>query len=698
MPFAALITCKGGSGNAMGVIINDYTLDTLSEITTNRAGMGETGEVVIGKIEEGEVVFLSALRYVPNTSMSRTIDSKEEMPMKFALKGNSGVTLARDYRNVEVVASFQYIPSLGWGLVAKIDKAEAFASIRTLGIIALIIGVISAAVVTIVGIIFAISTARPIRKLIVATDKFKDGDLKFRAKVTRRDEIGLLIHSFNDMAFSLEKTVAEQREAKEALQERVREMAILNTLIQRLSANISLDKTVQVALEEVNTIFAPDFPDFTLLFLRRGNKLLLQGSHVGCKKFQHVATPTHLVGECLCGQAVKDEKPIYSSDIQVDTRATWGECLMVGLRSFAALPLMSGEKVIGLLGVASGTKRDFGKQARLLEALSNEIAIGLQNALLYEEVRKHSAELTVINEKLMTEITVRKQAEMELEGERRNLENTVKVRTEELRESLKKIEDANLLLGQANIKLKELDHLKSMFIATTSHELRTPLNSIIGFTSIMLMGMVGKLTNEQRKQLTIVKANAKHLLNLINDVIDLSKVEAGQVDFSIKEFDLSALVQEVENTLEVAIKEKGLEISLDISTKLTIEGDERRTRQILANLVSNAVKFTDRGKIKIQVTSKNGAANIPVRDTGIGIKKEDMDKLFKQFSRIPTEGRLTEGTGLGLYLCQKISAFLGAEIKAESEFGKGSVFTLSIPLNNQEPKDEKDSGNRRHRR
>lgn len=241
-------------------------------------------------------------------------------------------------------------------------------------------------------------------------------------------------------------------------------------------------------------------------------------------------------------------------------------------------------------------------------------------------------------------------------------------------------------LENANLKLQDLDLLKSMFIASMSHELRTPLNSIIGFTGIMLKEISGEINEEQRKQLTLVKKSALHLLALINDIIDISKIEANKVELYIKEFNLTSLAQEVKNSFVIETDEKGLELLLETPQMLLIESDERRVKQVLVNFMSNAIKFTDKGEIKIKVSRKNKLAQISVKDTGIGIKREDIDKLFTAFSQIPTSGKIIEGTGLGLYLSKKIANLLGGDITAESEFGKGSKFTLTVPLKHKEIK------------
>ncbi len=274
----------------------------------------------------------------------------------------------------------------------------------------------------------------------------------------------------------------------------------------------------------------------------------------------------------------------------------------------------------------------------------------------------------------------RRHVEEELREHRDHLEAKVQERTSELEGKTGELE-------QANIRLKELDRLKSMFIASMSHELRTPLNSIIGFTGIILQGMSGEITGDQRKELTMVKNSANHLLTLINDVIDVSKIETDRVELFIEEFNLADLMQEVMESFKVAADEKDLKLSLKMPEKLIIKSDERRTKQVIMNLVSNALKFTDRGEIEIKVKKEDKRVEVSVTDTGIGIKKEDMEKLFKQFSRIYVEGRpITEGTGLGLYLSKKIVGLLGGQLKAESEFGKGSMFTSTFPLEYREVK------------
>jgi len=241
-------------------------------------------------------------------------------------------------------------------------------------------------------------------------------------------------------------------------------------------------------------------------------------------------------------------------------------------------------------------------------------------------------------------------------------------------------------LEQTNIRLQEMDRLKSVFLASMSHELRTPLNSIIGFTGVILQGMSGEVNERQREQLTVVKKNANHLLSLINDILDISKIEAGKVDLSLEEFSLDDVAGEVVETLSPTANQKGLELLTEVPEGITLSSDRRRVKQVLVNLGSNAVKFTNRGSVKI-AASVLGDDNLEVRviDTGIGIKKEDMDKLFQPFQQIDVSlTKEYEGTGLGLHLARRLAALLGGDISAKSEYGTGSEFTFTLPLQYRE--------------
>jgi signal transduction histidine kinase/CheY-like chemotaxis protein len=247
------------------------------------------------------------------------------------------------------------------------------------------------------------------------------------------------------------------------------------------------------------------------------------------------------------------------------------------------------------------------------------------------------------------------------------------------------------LLERANRELRELDRLKSTFLANMSHELRTPMNAIIGYTELLIDRVDGPINEEQEKSLKRVATNARHLLQLINDVLDISKIEAGKIELEIKELDIKWLVDSVIPTFEPMIKQKGLKLSVNIDEGLPfIYGDEERIKQILINLVSNAVKFTHEGGITINAkVSERGVkpgeapifAEVCVEDTGIGIKEEDISRIFDKFVQVDlTMIRQYEGTGLGLSITRGLVSLHKGMIWVTSKYGEGSRFCFTLPL------------------
>ena len=277
-----------------------------------------------------------------------------------------------------------------------------------------------------------------------------------------------------------------------------------------------------------------------------------------------------------------------------------------------------------------------------------------------------------------TDITESKRAQEAIRDLNITLEQRVAERTAEL--------------AVARDRAEAADRLKSAFLASMSHELRTPLNSIIGFTGIILQGLAGPLNAEQRKQLEMVRDSSRHLLSLINDVLDISKIEAGQLEVRSEPFDLRASIVKVAGIVKPLAEKKGLALRVELAPEIgTLTSDPRRVEQVLLNLLNNAIKFTEQGTVTLTAEIAPATLRTPystiricVADTGIGIKPEDLSKLFQPFRQIESGlSRRHEGTGLGLAISRRLTDLLGGQVQAASDWGKGSVFTLTLPM--QEP-------------
>jgi PAS domain S-box-containing protein len=265
------------------------------------------------------------------------------------------------------------------------------------------------------------------------------------------------------------------------------------------------------------------------------------------------------------------------------------------------------------------------------------------------------------------DVTRYKQVEAALLSLNDTLEERVEARTRELSQAIQDLTEAN--------------EAKTRFLRSMSHELRTPLNSVIGFSSVMMSGMTGGVNEEQQRQLAMINASGKHLLALINDILDLSRIEAGRVEVRPERIDVTRLMEEVIASVAPDAEAKGLGLKLLVTDPApTLSSDPTKVSQILLNLVENAIKFTDSGSVTLHVHRRSPLlVAFSVSDTGPGIAPDERERIFGEFERAADQGPAVEGTGLGLAISRGLAASLGGILELETSVGKGSTFTLTLP-------------------
>jgi signal transduction histidine kinase len=294
------------------------------------------------------------------------------------------------------------------------------------------------------------------------------------------------------------------------------------------------------------------------------------------------------------------------------------------------------------------------QQVELVAPLADQAAIAIENARLLDELRRRTLDLTELLQQQSRELAESRQQNVRL--------------LDEIQEKSRQLEIARQHTSQ--------------FLANMSHELRTPLNAILGYTALMMDGAYGEPSEKMLALLKRLEANGRHLSGLINDVLDLSKIEAGQLVLELSDYSVVDIAQAVRNTLEPLAVDKRLAFTLDLPGELPAgHGDRRRLTQVLINLVGNAIKFTDIGEVAIKVEAANDSFNVFVRDTGPGIAAADQAKLFQEFQQ--SDNAITRkrgGIGLGLAISKRIVEMHGGKIWVESQPGAGSTFAFTLPV------------------
>ncbi len=546
----------------------------------------------------------------------------------------------------------------------------AIASLRnkTIAISVLGIGVI----IALISFLLTKLVTRPVSELAAKAEQLARGDLTVSVPVRSEDSIGVLGESFNSMVTSIKEQIEVARSLKKVIADPLFMVDLDMTVTYMNEACALITGYSREEAEGKLTcreILHSDICDKTNCPVRRTFK---EGLPVKGIRTTIVSKAGKRIPIMTSASALKDAHgkivgavEVFKdiSDILEVERLQYVKQMAKREEEQRQYLELRAENLLEILAQASEGN------LKVRAALSGDKC----GNCVMDKIAAHTNQMLDNLEKLYNKIS----------SFSRELEHEVARRTMMLR-------DRTLLLEQANRELRELDRLKSSFLANMSHELRTPMNSIIGYTALLLDRVDGEINEEQEKSLQKVANNAKHLLQLINDILDMSKIESGKVELSPEETDITALIETTASTFKPALEEKNLTIAFDFAPDLPpVFIDDDKTRQILNNLLSNAVKFTERGGITIHarpssIGIKPGEkplfVEICVEDTGIGIKKEDMGKLFDKFSQIDVSTiRQYEGTGLGLSIARGLVVLHKGVIWAESEFGKGTKLIFTLP-------------------
>ena len=457
--------------------------------------------------------------------------------------------------------------------------------------------------------------------------------------VTRRepggftdDEIALL-QTFADQAvIAIEnaRLLNELQERTQELTRSVEQLTALGDVGRAVSSSLDLDtvlstivgRAVQLSGTDGGTIF--EYDEIAEEFSARATR------NADAEQAAAVRAVRLRRGEGAVGQMAVTREPFQIPDIAAkgayDSRIR-GAMLASGTRSVLAVPLLHEDRLVGGLVVTRRAPGVFTTDVvELLKTFATQSALAIQNARLFRELEIKSRELEVASQH------------------------------------------------------------KSEFLANMSHELRTPLNAIIGFSEVLSEKMFGELNEKQEEYLKDIHASGQHLLSLINDILDLSKIEAGRMELELTDFHLPTALDSALTLVRERAGRRSIALHLSVDERLgQIQADERKIRQVVLNLLSNAIKFTpEGGRIEVLAAPKGGFVEVSVTDTGVGIAPEDQEAVFEEFRQVGTADKKVEGTGLGLTLCRKFVELHGGRIWVKSELGKGSTFTFTIPVRRSE--------------
>ncbi len=548
--------------------------------------------------------------------------------VKAALEAKPGddvqrVTIARNLQGHEVLAAYASINPLGWLVFVEQPIEEAFAplyaSLKRTGL--LLLGGLVLAILA--GLFLARRMVEPIRAVQAGAARIGAGNLDQAIVVNTGDELETLADQFNTMAERLKDSYAG---LERKVDERTRE---LTETIGQQTATADILRIISGSLTDTQPVFdaivrncSNLFADSRVVLWLIDKEQLLARSSNGEIALEMPVDRGSAVGACVLDGQMLHLPDLEQAVEQYPRIRQLG--LKLGYHSGIYAPLLREGRAIGAISVVRRVAGAFTeKEVALLKTFADQAVIAIENVRLFNEIQEKSLQLEIANRH------------------------------------------------------------KSEFLANMSHELRTPLNAIIGFSEVLQERMFGDMNDKQTEYINDIHGSGKHLLSLINDILDLSKVEAGRMELELATFDVPSAIDNALTLIKERAGRHNLELQAKVGPEITaITGDERKVKQILLNLLSNAVKFTpEGGRIIVAARPADDMVEVSVTDTGIGIAPEDCKAVFEEFRQVGTDyTKKAEGTGLGLALTRKFVELHGGKIWVTSEVGKGSTFAFTLPV------------------
>lgn len=693
---------------AVGALVFQLTAKKLNPIANDYTALESTGETVLARLDGERALFITPLRFNPDAANQINIElnKQEAQPIREAVQGVNGQGKSIDYRAIPILASWHYLPNFNIGMVVKIDQNEAFQDIEARESIVYLIALL----IAIPCIIFSYYASRrftqPIINIVESTKAISKGELEHQIKVGSEDEIGQLASSINEMSEHINRAF-QDAEAKRWLQRGLEELS------QTMRGNqISTDLSDNIVAFVSNYLNAK----VGSLYIVREKELELAG---GFAFVPHFGNQVIAFGDGLVGQVAITKQYMTVKDLPQDYISISSSMGEIVPKNLLIYPIIKEDIVYGVIEL--GWLNEAHPQAlTFLDAITESVGTALgvadshhklqvlldQSQQQMEELQVREEELRAINEEVEQRSKQLAQSQKDLEQQ----SNELQVTNEALEQKTLSLESKNAAIEAQN---KEIEHskkelelkaeqleasskYKSEFLANMSHELRTPLNSMLILSRILSDNDEGNLDEDQIESAQVIHNSGNQLLNLINDILDLSKIEAGKMEVNFEDYSIDSIINELVSQFKPLAKEKGLALQHNIDEKVLRNQsfDVQKTQQILKNLLSNSFKFTEVGSVSLNVnlaTSHQVYMNsklngipvmaISVTDTGIGISKEKRQAIFEAFQQADgSTSRKYGGTGLGLTISRHLTDLVGGELCVTSASKQGSEFTLYIPV------------------